>query len=458
MCSGFGPAGGRPSLHRSTAYGGAAALRFLLRYAEFLRVPIKATIWYLCAHPRLGRLLFQVQNSKYRMEPSTDDYDVAYNLVAAIHSLQDTSSFNLTTEKVPTTSMKKQSFAQLLRNTAAARAKDALVPVNDSSKIYMEFPGTQPALYHLNCPVWQDYKKTLQQYDNLPELQRYYHQRNGWEDAIFWTIDWEVYASTYQSLSKSVQHFLGQANCRWLPTNHRLAKTNLQTTNKCQFCGAIETQDHLLRCNSTDWKGNFMHRLQQHLISSKMIEHQQTQFWQGTQAWLNEEPSNTTLSEQDGIGWSHIFTGKLGKSWRNPATISLKQITALATFLIIEFHELWKQRCTTQHNNPMSTTNFKRREVELQLRSLYDASKGLLATDRIPFDTPLEEVLTRNTRDLLITKTLLENRLRKGLVIAHKQSTLQTNDIRKYFKNKTPHPTQRPHLTESVAHALEYTD
>jgi hypothetical protein len=202
--------------------------------------------------------------------------------------------------------------------------KKPLVPMDPETAIQFHICGRT---------ITRDFKRTVGEIIQLPQLRKFYCERFGWSDNIFDVIDWDIFRPVYKKhvSSKGVQ-WLHKFCIKKLPTGERIHKRDHYHDKRCASCWhTSEDDDHISQCNKRRSlrkkiikQINVMRNSVDPILCNILQEGLMTYFKgesitnamlriRGT---LGNDNYSLLIDEQMIIGWDNILRGKFTKQWK----------------------------------------------------------------------------------------------------------------------------------------------
>ena len=253
--------------------------------------------------------------------------------------------------------------------------------------------------------------------------------KEKWDDDTAASIAWKSLSIAITRIDRNV--VITKVCNGILPTMKVLNKLKQSSSKKCPLCLQTESQEHMLRCNDASRL-----KLRRTLVKNLGIEmkkkrtgHALTDHLRSVATeWLDTgvvivdnypPPIRPTLTSQANIGWYNMFRGRLSNRWlqRYESTKSPTSTEgtrpcesfvwgAKITELLLRFHiKVWEQRNKDVHgddkNNNKNKDNFKRRQLQSEIRKLQRFKKKARPDDEFLF-VHLKTFLKSDT-DILLT-------------------------------------------------------
>jgi hypothetical protein len=98
--------------------------------------------------------------------------------------------------------------------------------------------------------ITRDLQKWIMDTSSQIPIRQYLRERHGWNRTVFDIITWDLqYKKTLATFDNNAQQRILKFVHDWLPTNHRMHREKLSTTQRCPLCHyQIEDNWHLLQC------------------------------------------------------------------------------------------------------------------------------------------------------------------------------------------------------------------
>jgi hypothetical protein len=274
--------------------------------------------------------------------------------------------------------------------------------------------------------ITRDFKRTVREIIQLPQLRKFYCERFGWGDNIFEAIDWNIFRPVYKKhvSSKGVQ-WLHKFCIKKLPTGERIHKRDHYHDKRCASCWhTSEDDDHLFQCKhrrTTRKKIVKQINIMRTTVDPKICDILQ----EGIMTYFNGESVTTTMlrlrgqegmdryslliDQQTVIGWDNLLRGKFSKQEQannknKPKKIKNKTEAFHAFFqsIIPIIQELWTDRCIDR-NTPVLGGRIVAEYDSLskKVTQLYTMREMVLPEDELKiFDENLETRLEDTNQQL----------------------------------------------------------
>lgn len=172
--------------------------------------------------------------------------------------------------------------------------------------------------------------QTVRRLATGPPLREYIKIKNGWNENIMQTINWQAHARFLKHNIERRAHFSKLVH-ECLPTNSM--RNRLDSGRRtCPVCPSEhETRDHILRCSSISrvaWRTAFMHRLEVFHGQEDTCPFLRYLLSEAISQWFREEENDITVSplffprdvrdiilQQHAIGWRQLFNARFGREW-----------------------------------------------------------------------------------------------------------------------------------------------
>jgi hypothetical protein len=317
-------------------------------------------------------------------------------------------------------------------------------------------PGTIIQFHIDGRTITRDFKRTVRETIQLPQLRKYYCNRFGWSNNTFETIDWDIFRPVYKKhlASKGIQ-WLHKHCMKKLPTGERIHKRDHFHDKRCASCWhSVEDDDHLFTCiKRKSQRKNIIKKI--NILKNTVDPVLCDILKEGIMAYFIGECVTTAMlrirgqegmqmyslliDEQIVIGWDNLLRGKFTKQWKiqqkayitrrrlkNPTMYARKQrkkkreeekdkdknkkkkknkTEAFHSFfqsIIPIIQEMWTDRCIDR-NTPVLGGRIVAEYDSLtkKVTQLYTMREMVLPEDEIKiFDESLEEKLEDTNQQL----------------------------------------------------------
>jgi hypothetical protein len=151
---------------------------------------------------------------------------------------------------------------------------------------------------------------------------------NLWSEATFLSVDWDSYHKAILSLPRNSRLSIAKLSHNLWNTNEQNSKYYNQE-NKCPYCTAKESQDHVFCCPSTAATANRTEALQTLHKTLKKYDTPPALVSLLSNMLLRVDISSydpdlcPLVAQQRSIGWAGLNRGHLSMHWRSSFTASL---------------------------------------------------------------------------------------------------------------------------------------
>ena len=259
-------------------------------------------------------------------------------------------------------------------------------------------------------------------------LAQYIQRRNHWDGQVMASINWESHGkalSRIGSTGRQVHYSKLVHEC--LPTYSQLNKYD-GGARLCPACHAMpETRDHILRCrhpSRQSWRRELMTALEEYFQQTDTYAPIRSLLRDALSAWFASEDDveitpvlypqelRRLVLQQNKIGWRQLFNGRFGENWcviqdaycqrpenqakkmRNQS--GLRWQTRLIGLLWDHWWRVWQLRNQDVHGNDKVTREqAARREVDTQLRALYESRYDMEPSVQQILETDVEQHVQR---------------------------------------------------------------
>ena len=153
--------------------------------------------------------------------------------------------------------------------------------------------------------------------------------KNGWNDRIFQSIDWDAQAKALSTLEYNQELFVTKWAHNLLLTRRHMKRIGQAESDLCPSClETIETAPHIFACpRRVQWQATFLDSIRELLAELYTQPDLQMILMVGIQSALQDDPlfdmptDNREASfeilvpSQNDIGWSHLLRGRFSHHW-----------------------------------------------------------------------------------------------------------------------------------------------
>jgi len=297
--------------------------------------------------------------------------------------------------------------------------------------------------------------------------------KNGWNDWIFHSIDWDVQAKALSTLQYNQELFVTKWAHNLLPTRRHMTRLGKAESDLCPSCLAtIETAPHIFACPlRVQWQATFLDSLRELLASLYTQPDLQCILMVGVRGALqndplfdmpttNREPSFELLvSSQNDIGWDHLLKGRFSHHWvqiqqdhiDHEPDVSSKKFTGqrwlkqVINLIWTHLYLAWKLRNADLHGIDAADQEEKRKaKLKPAIVALYESANKLDYLDRRLFEMPLLARLDLKSDQQTAWINQVTPTVRQAKAEAADKLRTTQRDIRRYLILPTPAPTDAP--------------
>jgi hypothetical protein len=435
---------------RAEGYGMLAALRYILHAFKYTdNWPEKATTIHMyCDNlPLIQRIGW---HEKRIVTTPKDVFRSDYDLEVAIKETIDTlreRKIHIKEKHVRGHQDKHAEYDNLSRAEQLNVHADteATTALQEHSKIedYNQMPTIISMLYHQNLPITSKETETLRQLYGQIKYSEHVTNRENWKPATYATVWWEAHRRSLTKLEDNDRTRITKFVNRILPTNTKLHQQDTQHSTKCPSCNEPETNDHVSACEHPDrakLRKNMIRTVRKTMDKTNTSIQTQEVILQGlTDAILHGADKldltkisftptgslNYALQDQNAIGWTNFYKGRLSKKWEQvqkdhyrktkaAKADPYKWATSVITTMWQGFLQMWESRNDDQHGRDNIDAISKEREKLLKkTRQLYEQKESIDPEDRRLYHKPVatwENETNKKIRDWInlaepLTKT-----------------------------------------------------
>jgi glutaredoxin-related protein len=158
------------------------------------------------------------------------------------------------------------------------------------------------------------------------EIQHYWHHKDRIASDQFEQVNWTAMGQAMKGSTTAKRIWVTKRAVQECGANAVLFRRKQKETDKCSFCGEIESVLHVYHCThnavNTTWRAaieEFRKDLERFGTDPTII----TQMCIGLTAWRegNNNEGSWILRQQNCIGWNGILEGCLSIHWQNLQSI-----------------------------------------------------------------------------------------------------------------------------------------
>ncbi len=464
----MGPTFGlEPGSFRAESYGMLSAMLFLDHYLRFFQVDTHETIEHLFYCDNQGLL----KRIGFALDRSWDnpnhclasEYDLESGIVDILRQLPVKFSLlhvkghqdgDIAVEDLP--------WEAQMNCHADALATDFLDNWANPSKIVPFIPASKVSISIAGATITRNIARRLRLAASSPALEKHIMTKNGWNDWIFHSIDWDAQAQALNTLEYNQELFVVKWAHDLLPTRRHMHRMGRAESNLCPSCLAtIETATHIFACpRRLPWQQTLIASLRTLLISLITQMDLQLLLLQGLEAALldpnysmtatNRNPHLETLvHSQNDIGWSHLLRGRFSHHWvdiqqahiNRDASIDSKTHTGSRWLKKVLHHVwshlylAWKLRNADLHGIDSADQELKAKaKLKPSIAALYHTAQHLDYLDKRIFTLPLEERLLQSSREQTAWINVVTPTVRQAKAEAADHLKRNQPDIRGFFR------------------------
>ena len=337
-----------------------------------------------------------------------------------------------------------------------------LIPLSPTRPIALDIDGKT---------VHRKYKQTIRDAERGPDLAQTMQLRYEWPVEVFATIDWEVHRQAVQQQISRKIHYVKLCH-EMLPIGKLVHRYKDHNADYCPLCRTPrEVHQHVLRCLHPDrvkWRATLLESLRKKCYALRTDPILRDILLIGLTAWLAQTPFphaqfpasyQRLLHEQQQIGWSHIFQGRMTLQWAYTQQDHLNGLPPIKghdghhwTRSIIgeifkHWNDLWDSRNGDRHGKDTTTkAQVMKTQAHVELDAAYLLRDKVLHRDRHLFHADIathRALPTRVVRQWLNTFLPV---LLKSCKDAKVRSLLNVRSLATYFPTRTrpPRPPKPP--------------
>ena len=361
---------------------------------------------------------------------------------------------------------------------ADALATDYLDNWSDPSKIVPFIPASKASVAIAGVTITRHLARRLRQAASSPALEKHIMLKNGWNDWIFNSIDWDAQAKALGTLEYTQELFVTKWAHNLLPTRRHMKRIGQAESDLCPSClETEETAPHIFACERrVQWQATFLDSLRKLLATLYTQPDLAMILMVGIQGALQDDPLfdmptdnreasfELLVSSQNDIGWSHLLRGRFSHHWvqiqqhhiDHEDEISSKKFTG-QRWLQKVLHHLWshlylawKLRNADLHGIDAADQEAKRKaKLKPAIVALYKTAEKLDYLDKRLFDLTLEVRLGLKSHEQAAWINVTTPTVRQAKAEAADKIQRTQRDIRAFFfrpatQTVAPRPPAEP--------------
>ena len=464
----MGPTFGlEPGSYRAESYGMLSLMLFLDHYFRFFHVQVSENVDHLFYCDNQG-LIKRIEFAMHRSwdNPNhclSSEYDLESGIVDILHRLPVTFSFNhVKGHQDEDTPVEDLPWEAQMNCHADTYATDYLDNWSEPSKIVPFIPSSKASIAIAGVTITRNLARRLRQAASSPKLKEYIMTKNGWNDWIFHSIDWDAQAKALNTLQYTQELFVTKWAHNLLPTRRHMQRIGKAESDLCPSClETIETAPHIFACPArVQWQATFLDSLRELLAALYTQPDLQCILMVGVRGALQNDPlfdMPTTnreasfellVSSQNDIGWDHLLRGRFSHHWvqiqqdhiDHDHEVSSKKFTGkrwlqqVINHIWTHLYLAWKLRNADLHGIDAADQEAKRKaKLRPEIVALYESGKKLNYLDRRIFDLPLDKRLGLKSHEQTAWINLHTPTVRQALAEAADKLKKTQRDIREFL-------------------------
>jgi hypothetical protein len=304
---------------------------------------------------------------------------------------------------------------------ANARATDCLENWSEPSKIVPFIPASKVSLSNAGATITRNAACRLGLAASSPALEKHIMSKNGKNDWIFHSVEWDAQAKALGALKHTQELFVVKWAHNLLHARSHVKCVGQAESDLCPSClETIETAPHIFACEQrVEWQATFLNSLRKPLAKPCTQPDLQKILMVGIQGALqddpffdmhtnNREPSFEMLvSSQNDIGWSHLLRDRFSHHWVQLQQDHIDREDEVSSRLKKVSHHLWTHLCLAWklRNADLHGINAADQEEKRKAKlrpnvvALYADADKLLHLDKQLFEMPLDLRLLTQSHD-----------------------------------------------------------
>ena len=329
-----------------------------------------------------------------------------------------------------------------------------IIPLSPTRPIALDIDG-KTVHRHLKSTIWEaaHYKPLMQRLK----------ARNGWDDQVPDTIDWEAHRQANNGAHQNRQtHFVKLCH-DYLPGGKIAHRNNPSYPDSCPLCKQPDADhQHILHCpheSRTVWRTNLLKKISNKCKTLHTDPVLIAILSNGMRCWFSQTPFDEggiplkytyLLETQRAIGWYNIFLARFSTQWSTLQTqyltsqnIKVKGLTGeswvkiISTTIITHWLELWDARNQSRHGtDSIQKSKMAHEQATRELTILYSYKNSVLQRDRNIFDKDLDYHISGDTRYIRQWINTNQATILKSSKSAKLNSVLNVRTLPSYFARR----------------------
>ena len=236
-----------PGSYRAESYGMLSVMLFLDHYFRFFAVQVSDNIEHLfyCDNQGLiNRISFAMNRSWDNPNHClSSEYDLESGIVDILHRLPVKFSFkHVKGHQDEDNAVDDLPWEAQMNCHADILATDYLDNWSEPSKLVPFIPASKASIAIDRITITRNLARRLRQAASSPKLQEHIMEKNGWNDWIFQSINWDVQAKALSTLAYTQELFVTKWAHNLLPTRRHMYRIKQAESDLCPSClETIET-------------------------------------------------------------------------------------------------------------------------------------------------------------------------------------------------------------------------
>ena len=424
-----GPArGSRLTSYRAEGYGVLSVVRFIYNMHQYTGLPLHVIhLTIACDNKSMVRRVTQLIPDDgthfqvpYTLEALQPEWDILNEIWYTIKGWRPFQMQHVKGHQDRVHRAHALSLHAQLNIEADALATQYLRQSPYPKREVLMFPHSHVHFQIGNSTITYRYSRRLRNEEHDRITIPYLKKKYQWTDQVLESINWEVHGKAIRSQRLNMIHTVKLVN-DILPTNKVQHRWNTQHDANCPRChNAIETRDHILRCEkSAEWRIQFHHTLRQmcerlntHPGLNGLLQRGLLEWFRGNEVMPVEgypDDFVALIYSQNAIGWRQLFNGKWSTHWariqgayagesqdHETSVLGDKWNVAIIQTIWVQWGVLWKTRNETVHGNDLLTRKAAEMEIlKRRMRAVYALDTRVEPAVAYVFRQPMEEHLAK---------------------------------------------------------------
>jgi hypothetical protein len=448
-----------------------SAMLFIEHYYRYFQVPVHDTtkhVFYCDNQALLKRIAFALNRTWDNPNHClASEYDLESGIIDILQRLPVTFTLeHVKGHQDEDTPVEDLPWEAQMNCHADQLATEYLTSWAEPSKLVPFIPVSRVSIAIDGVTITRNIARRLRLAASSPALEKHLIAKNGWNDWIFHSIDWDTQAAALNTLQYSQELFVTKWAHNILPTRRHMKRMGKAESDLCPSClDTVETAHHIFACPCrAPWQATFIESLRTLLQSLHTQQDLQLILIAGIEASLldphyemtttNREASFEMLvSSQNDIGWSHALRGRLSNHWaeiqqdhinredtiNSTTNTGARWLRKVIHHIWTQLYNAWKLRNADLHGIDQADQERKAKaKLKPAIVALYRTVAHLDYLDKRMFSRPLAERLLQSSREQTAWIDIVTPTVRQAKAEAADHFRRCQRDIRGFFPRTNP--------------------